>query len=90
MSAPAIFLSVVLALIVAALAFYLVRVVLLLWEVGDTLGKVTFGVRAIAWRTRAIGPVVAGVNASLGSVAGALEGLAAKTAAEEPVEEQAS
>lgn len=90
MSAQAIFLSVVVTLIVAALAFYLVRVVLLLWEVGDTLGKVTFGVRAIAWRTRPIGSVVAGVNARLDAVAGALEGLAVKATIEEPVEEKAS
>lgn len=59
----------------AALAFYLVRVVLILHRAVDTLGKVTFGVRAIAHRAEPITPVLTDVNANLAAVADALEGL---------------
>lgn len=69
-------------LLVAALAFYLTWVVLILRRVVDTLGKVTFGVRAIAHRTGPIEPVVEDINANLTAVAEALEGLVAKATAE--------
>lgn len=62
-------------LLVAALAFYLIRVVLILRHAVDTLGKVTFGVRAIAHRAEPIDPVLAQVNGDLTAVAEALEGL---------------
>ncbi|GAC1534311.1 MAG: hypothetical protein NVS3B12_14890 [Acidimicrobiales bacterium] len=75
---------VITAVIVAALAFYLIRVVLILRHATDTLGKVTFGVRAIALRTEPIGPVLTDVNANLGAVAGALEGIVAKAASLAP------
>ncbi|GAC1380333.1 MAG: hypothetical protein NVS3B12_31070 [Acidimicrobiales bacterium] len=75
---------VITAVIVAALAFYLIRVVLILRHAVDTLGKVTFGVRAIALRTEPLGPVLTEVNANLGAVAGALEGLVAKAISREP------
>jgi len=64
-------------LLVAALAAYLVWVVFILRHAVDTLGKVTFGVRAIAHRTEPVGPVLADVNANLTAVAEALEGLVA-------------
>ncbi|MGI8937565.1 MAG: hypothetical protein ACR2JF_04990 [Iamia sp.] len=68
--------SIALGLVLAgAIAFYLVRVVLILRDAVDTLGKVTFGVRAIAHRTEPITPVLADVNANLTAVAEALEGL---------------
>ncbi len=68
--------TIVVALVlVAALAYYLIRVVLILRRVVDTLGKVTFGVRAIAHRTQPIDPVLAEVNDNLTAVAGALEEL---------------
>ncbi|CAN5183683.1 hypothetical protein BH20ACT3_BH20ACT3_02530 [soil metagenome] len=68
--------TIVVALVlVAALAYYLIRVVLILRRVVDTLGKVTFGVRAIAHRTQPIDPVLAEVNDNLIAVAEALEGL---------------
>lgn len=66
---------VLVALIVAALAFYLTWVVLLLRAIHDTLGKVTFGVRAIAHRTAPIGPLVDEINGNLIPVADALEAL---------------
>ncbi len=68
---------VIVFLLVAALAFYLIWVVLILRHAVDTLGKVTFGVRAIAHRTEPVGPVLADVNANLTAVAAALEGLVA-------------
>ncbi len=64
-------------LLVAALAAYLIWVVFILRHAVDTLGKVTFGVRAIAHRTEPVGPVLADVNANLTAVAEALEGLVA-------------
>jgi len=77
MSLAAIVSLVLVGVLVAALAFYLIWVVLILRRAVDTLGKVTFGVRAIALRTEPIGPLVADVNANLGAVADALEGLTA-------------
>ncbi len=63
------------AVLVLALAFYLIWVVLILRRLVDTLGKVTFGVGAIAHRVAPIGPLVTEINSSLGAVAGALEEL---------------
>lgn len=80
MSAAAIVTLVLVGLLIAALAAYLVRVVLILRHVVDTLGKVTFGVRAIAHRTEPLAPVLDEVNADLGAVADALEALAARAA----------
>ncbi len=82
MPAAAIVTLVLTGLLVAALAFYLTWVVLILRRVVDTLGKVTFGVRAIAHRTEPIKPVVDDINANLTAVAEALEGLVAKATAE--------
>ena len=64
-------------LIVAALALYLTWVVVLLHAIHDTLGKVTFGVRAIAHRTAPIAPLVDEINGNLIPVADALEALVA-------------
>lgn len=68
---------VLVGLLVVALAAYLIWVVFILRHAVDTLGKVTFGVRAIAHRTEPVGPVLADVNANLTAVAEALEGLVA-------------
>ena len=77
MSLVAIVSLVLVGVLVAALAFYLIWVVVILRRAVDTLGKVTFGVRAIAHRSEPIGPLVADINANLGAVADALEGLTA-------------
>ncbi len=77
MSAAAIAALVVVGVLVAALAFYLLWVVVVLRQLTDTLGKVTFGVRAIAYRVEPIGPIVAEINADLTAVAEALEALGA-------------
>lgn len=78
MSEAAIVTLVLVALLVAALAFYLIWVVLILNHVNDTLGKVTFGVRAIAHRTGPAGPALAGVSKNLSAAADAFERFAAK------------
>lgn len=77
MSVAAIAAIVVTAVLVAALAFYLIWVILLLRHLTDTLGKVSFGVAAIAHRVAPIGPVVTEINGDLTAVAGALEELGA-------------
>lgn len=77
MSVAAVVSLVLVAVVVAALAFYLLWVVVILRSAVDTLGKVTFGVRAIAYRTEPIGPLLDGINANLDAVATALEGLTA-------------
>ncbi len=77
MSLAAIVAIVVVAVLVVALAFYLIWVVLILRRLTDTLGKVSFGVSAIALRVAPIGPVVTEINGDLTAVAGALEDLGA-------------
>ncbi|CAN5311694.1 hypothetical protein BH20ACT5_BH20ACT5_15740 [soil metagenome] len=77
MSLAAIAALVVTAVLVAALAFYLIWVIVILRRLIDTLGKVTFGVRAIALRVAPIQPIVESANADLTAVAGALEDLVA-------------
>ncbi|MPY81279.1 MAG: hypothetical protein GEV04_23255 [Actinophytocola sp.] len=69
-------------LLVVALAFTLIRVILLLRRILHTLGKVCFGVRAIALRTEPIAPAVGAVNEDLAAVADGLENLAAEAAAD--------
>lgn len=81
MNAAAIVTLVLTAVLVAALAFYLTWVVLLLRRAVDTLGKITFGVRAIAHRTAPLEPVLTDVNSTLGDVADALEDLGARLGA---------
>jgi hypothetical protein len=78
MSAAAIAALVVAGVLIAALAFYLLWVLLVLHRLVDTLGKVTFGVGAIAHRLEPIGPVITDINTDLSQVAEAMEGLAAE------------
>ncbi len=77
MSAAAIAALVVTGVLVVALAGYLLWVVLLLRRLTDTLGKVVFGVDAIAHRVQPVNGLVTGINGDLTAVAGALEDLAA-------------
>ncbi len=76
MSGSAIAAIVVTVVLIAALAFYLIWVVLILRRLTDTLGKVVFGVGAIGHRVGPIGSIVTDINADLGAVADALEELA--------------
>lgn len=77
MSAAAIAALVVTGVLVAALAFYLLWVVVILRRLTDTLGKVVFGVASIAHRVEPVGPIVGEINGDLIGVADALEALAA-------------
>lgn len=81
MAAPAYMTLVLVAVLVLALAFYLIRVILILNHVNDQLGKVTFGVRAIENQTKPIGELVGEMNGNLIAVAGALEDLVATAVA---------
>ncbi len=76
MSAAAIAALVVTGVLVAALAFYLLWVVVILRRLTDTLGKVQFGVAAIAHRVEPVGQVVTEINGDLSAVADTLEALA--------------
>jgi uncharacterized protein YoxC len=68
-------------LIVAALAFYLIKVALVLKDVNATLSKVISGVLGIADQTQPIAPVLGEINKDLGKVQSALQGLLAKKGA---------
>lgn len=63
--------------LVAALAFFLIWVVLILRRLTDTLGKVVFGVASIAHRVQPVDQLVSEINGDLIAVADALELLAA-------------
>lgn len=75
MSGSAIAAIVVSGVLIAALAFYLIWVVLILRRLTDTLGKVVFGVASIAHRVQPVGGLVGDINGNLGAVADALETL---------------
>ena len=75
MSAAALVSIVLFTVLVLAIAGYLVRVVFILRHVNDQLGKITFGVRAIAHQTKPINELTESMNANLGAVAGALGAL---------------
>ncbi len=76
MSAAAIAALVVTGVLVVALAFYLLWVVVILRRLTDTLGKVAFGVAAIAHRVQPVDSLVGEINGDLTAVADALEALA--------------
>lgn len=75
MSGSAIAAIVVTVVLIAALAFYLIWVVLILRQLTDTLGKVVFGVASIAHRVQPVEGLVGDINGNLGAVADALETL---------------
>lgn len=77
MSAAAIAAIVVTGVLVAALAFYLLWVVVILRHLTDTLGKVVFGVASIAHRVGPVQGLVGEINTDLVGVADAVEALAA-------------
>jgi hypothetical protein len=76
-SVAAIAALVVTGVLVAALAFYLLWVVVILRRLTDTLGKVVFGVASIAHRVEPVDRLVGEINTDLVGVADALEALAA-------------
>ncbi len=73
MTALLITLSLVLiAVVIVALVYYLVRIAASLRRTSVLLGKVAFGVRAIETQCSSIGPAVLTINDQLTGVAGAL------------------
>ncbi len=65
----------VVIVLLLAVAVYLVRVIQILAHVNDQLGKITFGVRAIAHQTEPVNELTESINSNLGAVAGALSDL---------------
>ncbi|NND03906.1 MAG: hypothetical protein HKN91_14085 [Acidimicrobiia bacterium] len=65
-------------ILIAALAFYLIRVILTLRKVIDTLGKITFGLRAIAHATEPVNPILTEIKTDVIAMEGALKALLAK------------
>jgi len=89
MPVAAIVMIVLFVVLVLAVAAYLVRVILILRHVNDQLGKITFGVRAIAHQTQPINELTESMNTNLGAVAGALGALVDDvTAAEDPAADE--
>jgi hypothetical protein len=78
MSFVAIVTLILVGLLVAVLAAYLVAIALILKHVNFTLGTVIVGVRAIARQVEPVNPLVEEINADLTGVKEALEGLLAK------------
>ena len=63
-------------LLVAVLAGYLIAIAVRLRSISSTLGKVTFGVRAIDTQTKPLGPRLGEINGALEQVAQALQAAA--------------
>jgi uncharacterized protein YoxC len=61
------------AVLVGALAGYLIAITRTLREVSQTLARITMGVRAIERQTEPLGPALQEVNTDLDAVASALE-----------------
>ncbi len=75
MPAAAIVSIVLFSVLILAVAGYLIRVILVLRHVNDQLGKITFGVRAIAHQTKPVNDLTESMADNLGAVAGALDDL---------------
>ena len=86
MPAAAIISIILFTILILAIAAYLVRVIMVLNHVNDQLGKITFGVRAIAHQTKPINELTESMGANLGAISGALGDLVADVSkVEEPV-----
>ncbi len=85
MPAAAIVCIILFTVLILAIAAYLVRVIMVLNHVNDQLGKITFGVRAIAHQTKPINELTESMGANLGAISGALSDLVADVSkVEEP------
>ena len=78
MPAAAIVTVIIALVIAAALAYYFIRVIRVLRAVNHSLGRITFGVRAIAHRTAPLGELLTPVKTDLEELADALDGVAAQ------------
>jgi len=76
-STAAVVALIVSGVLIAAVAFYLLWVVVLLRQLTDTAGKVAFGVGSIAHRVQPVEGLVTEINGDLIAVADALGALAA-------------
>lgn len=85
MPAVAIVCIILFTVLILAIAAYLVRVIMVLNHVNDQLGKITFGVRAIAHQTKPVNELTESMGANLGAISGALGDLVADVSkVEEP------
>jgi uncharacterized protein YoxC len=85
MPAAAVVSIILFTVLILAIAAYLVRVIMVLRHVNDQLGKITFGVRAIAHQTKPINELTESMEANLGAISGALGDLVADVSkVEEP------
>lgn len=75
MPAPSTVTLILVAVLVVAIASYLAVIAFLLQKASFTLGTVLIGVRAIAFATEPVGPVVAGIGDDIGAIERALGGL---------------
>ena len=82
MPAAAVVTIVIALVIAAALAYYLIRVVIVLRAVNDSLGKITFGVRAIAHQTAPLAELLTPIKTDLEAVADTLDDVAASLSEE--------
>lgn len=64
------------ALVIAVLAFFLIRISRSLHATAQHLAKVTYGVRAVETQCSTIGPSVTRINEQLVGIAGAVAGVA--------------
>lgn len=74
-------------ILVAALALYLIRIALILHQVINTLGLVTFGVRAIAFQTQPVNPILTEIKGDVLAIESALTDLLAQKMAAATSEE---
>ena len=65
-------------LVIAVLAFYLIRISASLHETARHLAKSTYGVRAVETQCSSIGPSVTKINEQLATFTGALGGVATR------------
>lgn len=62
-------------ILVLALAFYLIRIAVILHKVIDTLGLITFGLRSIAFQAEPVNQIVGEIKADVETMEGALNAL---------------
>lgn len=69
-------------ILVLALAFYLIRIALILRSVIKTLGLITFGLRSIAFQTKPVNQILGEIKTDVETMEGALNALLEKKTAE--------
>lgn len=75
MPAAAIVTLIGVGILVLALAFYLIRIALILRSVIKTLGLITFGVRSIAYQTEPVNQIVGEIRDDVQAMESALTAL---------------